>query len=60
MKLLFLYGPPAVGKFTVAKEWAALTGFKFLHNHLTIDLVTSVFEPRSDPYFYLLRVDKEI
>ena len=44
MKLVFLYGPPAVGKFTVAKELAALTGFKLFHNHLTVDVATSIFE----------------
>jgi replication-associated recombination protein RarA len=34
MKLL-LYGPPAVGKLTIAKEIARLTGFKVAHAHLT-------------------------
>lgn len=55
MKLLFLYGPPAVGKFTVAKELATQAGFKLLHNHLTIDLASSVFEPGTESYFNLLR-----
>jgi tRNA uridine 5-carbamoylmethylation protein Kti12 len=27
MRLVFLYGPPAVGKLTVAKELSTLTGF---------------------------------
>ena len=44
MKLIFLYGPPAVGKLTVAKELSKLTGFKVFHNHLTTDLVASIFE----------------
>lgn len=44
MKLIFLYGPPGVGKLTVAKELSEQTGFKILHNHLTIDLVETVFE----------------
>ena len=43
MKLVFLYGPPAVGKLTVAKELAALTGFKVFHNHLTVDLAEAIF-----------------
>jgi hypothetical protein len=55
MKLIFLYGPPAVGKFTAAKELAAITGFKLFHNHLTVDVVTSIFEHGSDSYFRLLR-----
>jgi hypothetical protein len=46
-----LYGPPAVGKFTVAKELSKLTGYKVLHNHLIINLVLSVFE-HGDPKFY--------
>ncbi len=44
MKLIFLYGPPAVGKLTVALALSPLTGYKVFHNHLTIDLVSSVFE----------------
>ena len=56
MKLIFIYGPPAVGKFTVAKELATLTGLKLFHNHLTIDVVTSIFEHGSDSYYKLLRM----
>ncbi len=43
MKLVFLYGPPASGKLTVAKELAKLTGYKLFHNHLTADLVAPLF-----------------
>lgn len=44
MKLIFIYGQPAVGKLTVAKELEKITGYKILHNHLFVDLVRSVFE----------------
>jgi shikimate kinase len=44
MKLLFLYGPPAAGKLTVANEIAERTGFRVFHNHLTIDAILPVFE----------------
>src|SRR4051794_37159286 len=44
VRLLFLYGPPAVGKLTVANEIAQRTGFKVFHNHLTIDAILPVFE----------------
>jgi AAA domain len=44
MKLLFLYGAPAVGKLTVARGLAGLTGYKLFHNHLTVDLVGSLFD----------------
>lgn len=43
MKHVILYGPPAVGKLTVATELAKLTGYGLLHNHLTNDLVHQVF-----------------
>lgn len=54
MKLLFLYGPPASGKLTVAEEVAAQTGFKVFHNHLTIDLYKSLFEFGTDHFRRLL------
>ncbi len=43
MNLVFIYGPPASGKLTVAKGLARLTVYKLFHNHLTVDLVTSIF-----------------
>ena len=42
-KLIFIYGQPGVGKLTVAKELARVTGYKLFHNHLTADLVYSLF-----------------
>src|SRR2546430_17363295 len=44
MRLVFIYGPPASGKLTVAAELAELTGFKLFHNHVSIQFVQSVFE----------------
>lgn len=44
MKLVIIHGPPAVGKLTTARALAALTGFRVFHNHLTFDLVKSVFD----------------
>ncbi len=41
MKLIFIYGPPATGKLTVAKELAKLTNYNLLHNHLIFDMITS-------------------
>jgi adenylate kinase family enzyme len=32
VKLVVIYGAPAVGKLTTARALAALTGFKLLHN----------------------------
>jgi hypothetical protein len=53
MKLIFLYGPPAVGKLTVAQELAALTGYKVFHNHLTFDYAAALFEPFTPPFWAL-------
>lgn len=53
MKLIFLHGLPGVGKLTVARELAKLTGFRIFHNHLTVDLVESVFEFGSRPFIEL-------
>jgi chloramphenicol 3-O-phosphotransferase len=41
-RLVFLYGPPAVGKLTVARAIAERKPFRILHNHATIDPVTEV------------------
>ena len=43
MKLILIYGPPGVGKLSVAKELKQLTGFPVLHNHLVADLIWSIF-----------------
>src|SRR5262245_57197679 len=53
MDLVFLHGPPAVGKLTVARELARLTGFRLFHNHLTVDAVTAVFDFGTEPFITL-------
>ena len=42
--LLFLIGPPAVGKMTVGHELARLTGLRLFHNHLSIEPVLRFFD----------------
>ena len=59
MKMIFLYGPPAVGKLTVAKELAKITSYKLFHNHLTVDLVSSLYEWGSPKYWEYLRNIRE-
>jgi len=54
MKLLFLYGSPAVGKLTVANEIAKRTDFKVFHNHLSIDCIVPIFEFGSPPFERLI------
>src|SRR4051812_6131450 len=44
MTLIFLYGPPGVGKLTVAETLAERTGFKIMQNNPTVQAVTPIFE----------------
>lgn len=46
--LIFIYGPPAVGKLTVARELAELTDYRLFHNHLTVPTVNAIFGRRSE------------
>ena len=50
MKLIILYGPPASGKLTIAKELSKETGFRLLHNHLIADFGNAFFEFGTDEY----------
>jgi tRNA uridine 5-carbamoylmethylation protein Kti12 len=54
MKLVFIYGPPASGKLTVAKELAKLTGFRLFDNHVSIQFVQSLFEFGTAPFWRLV------
>jgi chloramphenicol 3-O-phosphotransferase len=53
MKLVFIHGAPAVGKLSVARELAGITGYRLFHNHLTVDLLTAVFPFASEPFVRL-------
>jgi hypothetical protein len=52
--LVFIVGPPAVGKMTVGHELAQRTGFKLFHNHHTIDLALRFFEFGTPPFHRLV------
>ena len=54
MKLLFLYGRPAVGKLTVARVVAARTKGRLFHNHLAVNLALAVYD-FGTPGFVALR-----
>ncbi len=56
MKLIFLYGAPAVGKLTVARELARLTSFKVFHNHLSIDCIEPIFDFGTPSFFKLIEL----
>ena len=53
MKLILLYGPPAVGKLTIAKVLASKLDYKLLHNHLIVNPIAEIF-PFENPANRLL------
>jgi hypothetical protein len=53
--LVFIVGPPAVGKMTVGYELAARTGLKLFHNHHTIELALQFFPFGSPPFTRLVQ-----
>jgi len=48
--LIYIYGPPASGKLTVADLLCALTGIPLFHNHLTVNALRPVFAFGSPPF----------
>src|SRR5258708_30719679 len=50
MKLVFIHGPVASGKLTIASELAQIIRFPLFHNHLTVDLLLSLFPLGSAPF----------
>jgi hypothetical protein len=54
MHLVVIFGPPAVGKMTVAHELTGLTGYKLFHNHMTVEPVLDIFEFGSPPFSRLV------
>ena len=50
MRLVFIHGPPAAGKLTVARRLRELTDFPVLHNHLIVDMLLAVFDFGSAPF----------
>lgn len=53
--LIFVVGPQAVGKMTVGQELSRATGYKFMHNHQTIDLLLPLFDYGSPSFARLLK-----
>ena len=48
--LIYIYGPPASGKLTVAERLSELTGIPVFHNHLTVNAVRPVFAFGTPPF----------
>lgn len=54
MKLIFIWGPAASGKLTIARALAKLTGLPVFHNHLVVDALLERLS-FGDPEFVRLR-----
>ena len=52
-QIIFLFGRPGVGKLTIGELLAVSTGYRLLHNHAVVDLVTSLFSFGSRPFVAL-------
>lgn len=53
MRIVFIYGPVASGKLTIAREVAERTGMALFHNHLVVDAVGAVFPFGSEAFVRL-------
>jgi broad-specificity NMP kinase len=51
MKLIYVYGPPASGKLTIANELSKITGFKIFDNHKVIDLFSEIADINKNSFW---------
>lgn len=56
MLIVFIHGPVAAGKRTIGARLSEATGLPLFHNHLTVDLVKTLFGFGTEP-FIRLRAD---
>jgi chloramphenicol 3-O-phosphotransferase len=54
VNLVFLHGRAAAGKLTTARRLSDLVGYPVFHNHVVVDMLTTMFPFGSEP-FVLLR-----
>ena len=52
--IVMLVGRPGVGKYTVGRQLAGVTGYRLLHNHAVVDLASAIFD-FGTPDFVALR-----
>jgi hypothetical protein len=57
--VLFVIGPPAVGKMTVGEAVAGRTGLRLFHNHQSIELALAFFSFGTAPFERLVRGIRE-
>lgn len=52
--LLVIFGPPAVGKMTIAQAIAARSNYRVFHNHALLEPLLDVFDYGTAPFHRLL------
>lgn len=52
-RVVWIYGPPASGKLTIARELSKLTQLPVFHNHLAVDMAAALFPFGSDQFIRL-------
>jgi len=50
LQVVFVFGPTASGKLTIAREVARVTGFRLFPDHLAVNLVSGVFDTDMRPF----------
>ncbi len=53
MLVVFIHGPVASGKRTIGARLSEATGIPLFHNHLTVDLVATLFGLFTEPFIRL-------
>lgn len=53
VKLVFIHGPAAVGKLTVARRLGEMTGLPVFHNHLVVDMLLTLWDFGAPPFIEL-------
>ena len=60
MDLVFIYGPPGVGKLSVARALARATGYKLFDNHVSIRCADSVFDFGTKPFWRVVGTIRDL
>ncbi len=61
MKLIFIYGPPASGKLTIASKLSEVTNIPLFHNHLSRDLVGDIYKDKlMDNYELVNQIRRDV
>jgi len=60
MNLVFIYGPPGVGKLSVAREVVRATGYRLFDNHVSIRCADSVFDFGTRPFWRVVGTIRDL